>query len=60
MQAAEDAPKMKFRTCLVLPNISKKNALDDVFWMAVYNSAINCITMLVVVVGVKRPEIGGT
>ncbi len=30
-------PKIKFRVCMVLDKVSKKNALDDVFWMAVYN-----------------------
>ena len=34
--AAEDPLKTQFRTALVLRNVSKKNALDDVFWMAVY------------------------
>jgi hypothetical protein len=30
-------PNIMFRTCMVLANIPKKNALDDVFWMALYN-----------------------
>ena len=34
-------PKIQFRTCLVLDNIPKKFALDDVFWMAVYNLSLN-------------------
>ncbi|KAH9261268.1 hypothetical protein BASA81_000972 [Batrachochytrium salamandrivorans] len=33
-------PKLRYRTCLVLSNIPKKNALDNVFWMAVYALAI--------------------
>ena len=32
--------KLKYKTCLVLSNIPKKNALDNVFWMAVYALAI--------------------
>ena len=31
---------LKYRTCLVLSNVSKKNAFDDVFWMALYDMAI--------------------
>lgn len=34
-------PKIKYRTCLVLSNIPKKNALDNVFWMAVYNLSVS-------------------
>ena len=30
-----------YRTCLVLSGIQKKNALDDVFWMAVYNLCLS-------------------
>ena len=41
VSAAASAPEIKYRTCLVLNNISKKNALDDVFWVAVYNLAVN-------------------
>ena len=37
----ESMPEIKYRTCMVLTDISKKNALDDVFWMAVYNMAIH-------------------
>ena len=33
--------KLMFRTCMVLAGIPKKNALDDVFWMALYNLAIH-------------------
>jgi hypothetical protein len=33
-------PEIRYRTCLVLPDVPKKNALDDVFWMALYNMAI--------------------
>lgn len=36
----ESMPEIKYRTCMVLSDIPKKNALDDVFWMAVYNMAI--------------------
>jgi thiol-disulfide isomerase/thioredoxin len=32
--------QIKYRTSLVLNSIPKKNILDDVFWMAVYNMAI--------------------
>jgi len=32
-------PKLKYRTCLVLNDVPKKNALDNVFWMAVYAMA---------------------
>ena len=34
-------PKLKYRTCLVLHGVPKKSALDNVFWMAVYNLALN-------------------
>ena len=34
-------PHLTYRTCLVLSDISKKNALDDVFWMGVYNMSIH-------------------
>ena len=33
--------RLMYRTCLVLSGIHKKNALDDVFWMAVYNLCLN-------------------
>jgi len=33
-------PKLKYRSCMVLNNVTKKNALDNVFWMAVYNLAL--------------------
>ncbi|KAJ8602501.1 hypothetical protein CTAYLR_001253 [Chrysophaeum taylorii] len=39
--SAETPPKIKFRTALVMTNVAKKNALDDVFWAAVYNLAIH-------------------
>lgn len=42
--AAEAFPRISYRTCLVMENISKKNVLDDVFWMALYNMAINIHT----------------
>ena len=29
--------KLMYRTCMVLPGIPKKNVMDDVFWMGVYN-----------------------
>jgi hypothetical protein len=41
VSTADSAPKINYRTCLVLSGISKKNALDDVFWVAVYNLAVN-------------------
>lgn len=34
-------PHIFYRTCLVLKNIPRKNAVDDVFWMALFNLAIN-------------------
>jgi hypothetical protein len=37
----EFAPKLKYRCAIVFPSIPKKSALDDVFWMAVYNALIN-------------------
>ena len=33
--------RLMYRTCLVLPAIPKKNMLDNVFWIAVYNLAIS-------------------
>ena len=33
----EGVPKIKYRVSMVLDKVTKKNALDDVFWMAVYN-----------------------
>lgn len=33
--------KLVFRTCMVLAGIPKKNALDDVFWMALYNLSMS-------------------
>jgi hypothetical protein len=36
-----DKQSIKYRTALVLNQIPKKNCLDDVFWMAVYNLAIH-------------------
>ncbi len=37
----EHMPHICYRTCLVLKEIPKKNVFDDVFWMALYNMAIN-------------------
>lgn len=34
-------PHIYYRTCLVLKNIPRKNAVDDVFWMALFNLAVN-------------------
>ena len=34
-------PHVTYRTCMVLTDVAKKNVLDDVFWMALYNMAIN-------------------
>ena len=36
-----DGQQIKYRTALVLNGIPKKNCLDDVFWLAVYNMAIH-------------------
>lgn len=33
--------KIQYRTCMVLNDIPKKNCLDDVFWMAMYNMTIH-------------------
>jgi hypothetical protein len=41
VSASEAFPQISYRTCMVLENISKKNVLDDVFWMASYNMAVN-------------------
>lgn len=38
---ADSMPEILFRTCMVLNDVPKKNVLDDVFWMALYNMAIN-------------------
>jgi len=40
VSGGECPPEIRYRTCLVLNSVSKKNALDDVFWMALYNMAI--------------------
>ena len=37
----EFMPEIRYRTCMVLNAVPKKNVLDDVFWMALYNMAIN-------------------
>lgn len=34
-------PHVTYRTCMVLNDVPKKNVLDDVFWMALYNMAIH-------------------
>ena len=34
-------PHITYRTCMVLNDVPKKNVLDDVFWMALYNMAIH-------------------
>lgn len=41
VSAAIAPPKIKYRTALVVTNVTKKNALCDVFWAAVYNLAIH-------------------
>jgi hypothetical protein len=33
--------RLMYRTCMVLSSIPKKSIMDDVFWMAVYNLAVN-------------------
>jgi hypothetical protein len=35
--AAPPSGKLKFRTCIVLRSLQKRAALDDVFWMGIYN-----------------------
>ena len=39
--AAETMPEIHYRVCLVLSDVPKKNALDDVFWLTLYHMAIN-------------------
>jgi hypothetical protein len=39
--ATSAPPTVRYRTCMVLNDVAKKNALDDVFWVALYNMAIN-------------------
>lgn len=39
--AALKMPHVHFRTCMVFNDVSKKNVLDDVFWMALYNMQIH-------------------
>lgn len=34
-------PEIRYRTCLVLNNVTKKNALDDVFWLAAFNMCVH-------------------
>ena len=34
-------PKIKYRSCMVLNMVPKRNALDDVFWTALYNLCIH-------------------
>ena len=41
VSAVAGPPAICYRTCMVLNGISKKNALDDVFWVAVYNLCIH-------------------
>jgi hypothetical protein len=41
VSAIAEPPAISYRTCLVLNDIPKKNALDDVFWVAVYNLCIH-------------------
>ena len=41
VSASVELPAIKYRTCMVLNGISKKNVLDDVFWLAVYNLKIH-------------------
>ena len=40
VSVAQSMPKISYRTCLVLNDVPKKNVLDDVFWLGVYNMAI--------------------
>ena len=39
--SALEAPKLKYRVCMVLDNIPRKNALDNIFWMATYRMLTN-------------------
>jgi hypothetical protein len=41
VSAAESPPLLSYRTCMVLDAVPKKNALDDVFWVALYNLCIH-------------------
>ena len=36
------AGRLMYRTCMVLAGIPKKNMLDDVFWLALYNLTLHC------------------
>jgi hypothetical protein len=38
---SSDCGRLRYRTCLVLSNITNKNAIDNVFWMALYSMAIS-------------------
>ena len=33
--------RLMYRTCMVLAGIPKKNMLDDVFWLALYNLTLH-------------------
>lgn len=39
--AAVSMPEINYRTCMVLNDVSKKNVLDDVFWLALYNLKVH-------------------
>jgi hypothetical protein len=41
VSVVQGIPKIKYRTCMVLDKVTKKNALDDVFWMAIYNLTLS-------------------
>jgi len=39
--AAGFAPEIRYRTCMVVRDVPKRNVLDDVFWTALYNLSIH-------------------
>jgi hypothetical protein len=41
----EALPQIKYRTCMVLKDVPKKNVYDDVFWMALFNMAIRPVSV---------------
>jgi hypothetical protein len=34
-------PEIRYRTCMILRDVSKKNVQDDVFWLALFNMSIH-------------------
>jgi hypothetical protein len=44
VNAAASPPAIHFRTCMVVPDVEKKLALDDVFWSAVFNLTVRSVS----------------